>query len=44
MPIYRHEGSYGDLIITYSVTIPTVLTARQRELYDALQREEGVSN
>ena len=44
MPIYRHEGSYGDFIITYSVTIPTVLTARQRELYDALQREEGVSN
>ena len=40
MPIYRHEGSYGDLIITFSITIPTTLTARQRELYEALLREK----
>ena len=41
MPIYRHDSSYGDLIVTYSITIPTTLTTRQRELYEALQREEG---
>ena len=40
MPIYHHDGSYGDLIVTYSITIPTTLTTRQRELYEALQREE----
>jgi DnaJ-class molecular chaperone len=39
MPIYRREGSHGDLIVTYSVTIPTTLTARHRELYEELQRE-----
>ena len=39
MPIYRREGSHGDLIVTYIVTIPTTLTARQRELYEELQRE-----
>lgn len=39
MPIYRREGSHGDLIVTYSVTIPTTLTARQRELYEELQKE-----
>ena len=40
MPIYRHEGSYGDLIVTFNITIPTTLTTRQRELYEALQKEE----
>ena len=40
MPIYRREGSYGDLIVTLSVTIPTTLTPRQRELYEDLQKEE----
>jgi curved DNA-binding protein len=39
MPIYRREGSHGDLIVTYIVTIPTTLTARQRELYGELQKE-----
>lgn len=40
MPIYRHEGSYGDLIATFTVTIPTTLTTRQRELYEALQNSQ----
>jgi curved DNA-binding protein len=39
MPIYRREGSHGDLIVTCSVTIPTTLTACQRELYEELQKE-----
>lgn len=39
-PIYRREGSYGDLIVTFSVTIPTTLSPRQRQLYEELQRGE----
>lgn len=37
-PIYNHERSYGDLIVTFNVTIPTKLTSQQRELYESLQR------
>lgn len=40
MPIYHHDDSYGDLIVTYSINIPTTLTTRQRELYEALQRDD----
>ena len=39
-PIYRREGSCGDLIVTFNVSIPTALTPRQRQLYEELQREE----
>lgn len=39
-PIYKHEGSYGDLIVTFNIQIPTSLTPHQRELYEALQRDE----
>lgn len=35
-PIYKQEGKYGDLIITYSVKIPTDLTSQQRELFEKL--------
>lgn len=39
-PIYRHEGSCGDLIVTFSVSIPTTLTPHQRQLYEELQHSE----
>ena len=39
-PIYRREGSYGDLIVTFNVTIPTTLSPRQRQLYEELQHCE----
>ncbi len=35
-PVYRKEGTFGDLYITYEVTIPTDLTDRQRELFREL--------
>jgi curved DNA-binding protein len=35
-PVYRNEGQYGDLIITYDVKIPTNLNARQKELFAEL--------
>ena len=37
-PIYKKEGQFGDLIITYSVKIPTNLTDRQKELFRELQQ------
>lgn len=36
-PIYKNEGSKGDLIVTYQVAIPTSLTDKQRKLFTELQ-------
>lgn len=32
-PVYKQEGSFGDLIVTYHVSIPTSLTEHQKELF-----------
>jgi curved DNA-binding protein len=32
-PVYKNEGHYGDLYITYTVKIPTNLTEQQRKLF-----------
>ena len=37
-PVYKREGMYGDLIVTYRVEIPTHLTERQKELFREVQR------
>lgn len=37
-PIYKKDGQFGDLIITYSIEIPTNLTAEQRELFEKLSK------
>ena len=34
----RGDGTFGDLIITYNVTLPTGLTERQRDLLRQMQR------
>ena len=36
-PVYKKEGQFGDLIVTYNVKIPTNLTDRQKELFRELQ-------
>ena len=36
-PVYKEEGKFGDLIVTYSVEIPTTLTEKQKELFRELQ-------
>ena len=36
-PVYKQEGQSGDLIVTYSVKIPTNLTEAQKELFRQLQ-------
>lgn len=37
-PVYKKEGQAGDLIVTYTVTIPTNLSDRQKELFRELQQ------
>lgn len=37
-PIYKKEGEAGDLIVTYSIEIPTGLTDKQKELFRELQK------
>ncbi|RRB02748.1 DnaJ C-terminal domain-containing protein [Larkinella rosea] len=35
-PVYKQEGKFGDLYVTYSVKIPTGLTEKQRALFKEL--------
>jgi curved DNA-binding protein len=35
-PVYKKEGQFGDLYVTYSIKIPTNLSERQKELFKQL--------
>ena len=35
-PVYKQEGSFGDLYVTYNVVLPTNLTEREKELFQEL--------
>ncbi len=37
-PIYKTEGEFGDLYITYSIKIPTGLTEKQKDLFTQLSK------
>ncbi|MEP6261127.1 MAG: J domain-containing protein [Gillisia sp.] len=37
-PKYKKENQYGDLIITYQIKMPTHLTAKEKELFQELQK------
>ncbi|HXB28205.1 MAG TPA: DnaJ C-terminal domain-containing protein, partial [Puia sp.] len=37
-PVYKHEGSFGDLFVTYNILIPKNLTAREKELFAELSK------
>ncbi|HET7000122.1 MAG TPA: J domain-containing protein [Puia sp.] len=37
-PVYKKEGSFGDLFVTYNILIPTNLTERQNELFTELSK------
>ncbi len=37
-PVYKKEGVFGDLFVTFSVQIPTHLTERQKELFIELSK------
>ena len=36
-PVYKNEGQFGDLQITYSIKIPTNLTDKQKNLFEELR-------
>jgi curved DNA-binding protein len=35
-PVYKNEGQFGDLYVTYLVKIPTNLTEKQKALFNQL--------
>lgn len=37
-PVYKKEGEFGDLYITYNILIPTNLTEQQKELFEQLSK------
>jgi curved DNA-binding protein len=37
-PVYKKEGSFGDLFVTYNILIPQHLTPRQKELFTELSK------
>jgi curved DNA-binding protein len=39
-PVYKEEGHFGDLYITYSVIIPKNLTRKQKELFTELSKSQ----
>jgi curved DNA-binding protein len=39
-PVYKKEGSFGDLFVTYNILLPTGLTDKQKELFKELQNSE----
>lgn len=38
MPVYKNEGLFGDLYVTYSVTLPVNLTDKEKELFTELSK------
>lgn len=36
-PVYKEEGSFGDLIVTYQIEVPTHLSEKQKELFRQIQ-------
>jgi curved DNA-binding protein len=37
-PVYKKEGEFGDLYVTYQVKIPETLTEQQKELFTQLSK------
>jgi curved DNA-binding protein len=37
-PVYKQEGSFGDLYVTYEVKLPTRLTEKEKELFTQLSK------
>jgi len=38
VPVYKKEGQFGDLYLTYNVQLPTKLTDKQKELFEELAK------
>lgn len=41
LPVYKKEGEFGDLYITYELQIPTNLTDEQRKLFEQLAKTQN---
>lgn len=41
-PVYKKDGQFGDLIVTWSVDIPAGLTERQKELFREIQKLDKI--
>ncbi|ASU35632.1 DnaJ C-terminal domain-containing protein [Mucilaginibacter xinganensis] len=37
MPVYKKEGQFGDLYVTYEIQVPANLTEKQRKLFEELK-------
>lgn len=37
-PVYKKEGEFGDLIVTYQIDIPTKLSEKEKDLFKELQK------
>ncbi len=37
-PVYKKEGEFGDLFITYKIKLPVNLTTKQKELFEQLSK------
>ena len=37
-PVYKNEGQFGDLYVTYSIKIPTKLSEKQKALFNELSK------
>lgn len=37
-PVYKQEGSFGDLYVTYNVVLPTHLSDKEKELFQQLSK------
>lgn len=40
-PVYKKEGQFGDLFVTFNVKLPVNLTERQKELFRQLQNSKS---
>jgi curved DNA-binding protein len=40
-PIYKREGEFGDMVITFQLKIPTNLTDKQKELFEELSKSSS---
>lgn len=38
-PVYKKEGMFGDLYVTYQIQMPTHLSKREKELFEELSKE-----
>ena len=37
-PVYKREGEFGDLFVTYTVKLPTQLSEKEKELFGELKK------